>query len=111
MKEDKSDQERRNERWKFDKTLNIPTMLTVIGLGVSLTSYATKIENKADNALAGVQRVEAVQTANQQTQTLQVQTLRAEIRSDLRDVNAKLDSLLLRLGTGMRNIDSSDWPR
>jgi hypothetical protein len=110
MAEDRKN-EGRHERWKFDKTWNLPTIITILTVGVSAVAYVARVENKADNALQGVARLEAQQTAQGQSQSVQLQNLRAELRADLRDVNAKLDSLLLRLGTGMRNIDSSDWSR
>ena len=53
------------------------------------------IERKTESAAEMIKNIDARQTVQRQTYDTQVQALRAEIRSDLRDINNKLDTLML----------------
>jgi len=103
-------------KWVLDKTLNVPTLLTIGTLVVGAASFGVStmndqnnrmseqdrridsVERKADSAVEGIKRVEALQSMQAQNQDAQLQTLRNEFRSDLRDINSKLDTLLLNSG-------------
>lgn len=100
-------------RWSFDRTLNIPTLLTILSMVTAITLVGFRfvseqdlrlaavdrrmdgIERKAMHAVEKVDAVSAVQTAQDKAQTAQMQSLRNEFRNDLRDISGKLDQLLL----------------
>lgn len=98
----------RSSGWRFDRTLNIPTIATVLTMFVSVVGFAINANSKADEALRQVQEVKAAQMAQASANSSQNNALRTEIRADIRDVNQKLDQLLYRLA-GQTNM--KEWTR
>ena len=106
-------QPQKPHRWTFDRTVNLPTLLTILAMVVSSGAVGFRFVNEQDLRLAEVDRrmdgierkaihavekvdaVSAVQAAQDKTQAAQMQSLRNEFRNDLRDINGKLDQLLL----------------
>jgi len=104
-------------KWAFDKTLNIPTLLTIGAMVAGVTTFGVNafsardqrssdqdrridaVERKADSATDNIKRVEALQAMQAQTQDVQLQALRNEFRSDLKDISGKLDTLLMNQAT------------
>jgi len=93
-------------RWVFDKTLNVPTLLTVVTMVAATTAFGvqafsdqdrriTEAERKAEAAKEDIRRVESIQSAQARSNAEQLQNLRVEIRNDIRDVSNKLDTLLM----------------
>ena len=103
-------------KWVFDKTINIPTLITI---GAMLTGAVTmwneqtrridQVERTANGAANDVKRVEAVQQSQEKNQSAQLQTLRNEFRSDLRDISGKLDTLIMNQA-GFRP-DTKGWTK
>jgi len=116
-----------NRKWTFDKSLNIPTMLMIAGMSASAVLYVAKgwtdqdrridtvdrrvdaVETKAQNAMDGLKRLETLQAVQAQSQAELVSGLRAEVRSDLKDINGKLDALLLN-SAGLRP-ETKGWTK
>lgn len=106
-------QPQRPQRWTFDRTVNIPTLLTIASMVAAISVVGFRfvneqdlrlaevdrrmdgIERKAETAIKQVDAVSAVQSAQDKSQTAQMQSLRNEFRNDLRDISGKLDQLLL----------------
>ena len=106
-------------KWTFDKSLNIPTMLMIAGMSASAVMFFAQgwadqdrkieavdrrtdaVERKADSAMDGLKRLELTQSVQAQSQAELVSSLRAEVRTDLKDINSKLDALLLN-SAGLR---------
>jgi hypothetical protein len=104
-------------KWAFDKTLNIPTLLTIGAMvagaaTVGVNAFSARdqrssdqdrridaVERKADSAADNIKRVEALQAMQAQTQDVQLQALRNEFRNDLKDISGKLDTLLMNQAT------------
>lgn len=113
-------------RWTFDRTVNLPTLLTILAMVVSIGAVGFRFVNEQDLRLAEVDRrmdgierkaihavekvdaVSAVQAAQDKAQAAQMQSLRNEFRNDLRDINGKLDQLLLNQAGA--NIDNG-WAK
>lgn len=114
-------------RWTFDKTVNIPTILTIASMVVAISLVGFRFVNEQDLRLAEVDRridgverkaesaieqaaaVTSVQAAQEKAQSAQMQILRNEFRDDLRGINGKLDQLLLNQA-GVK-IDNQGWAR
>lgn len=110
-----------SKRWTFEKSLNIPTMLMIIGMTTSSVLYVAKgwadqdrriesSERKAEAAMLEMKRLEAAQAAQARDQAAQMSTIRSEVRTDLRDINSKLDTLLLN-SAGARSSDLKQWSK
>ena len=110
-----------SKRWTFEKSLNIPTMLMILGMTTSAVLYVAKgwseqdrridsSERKAETAMLEMKRLEAVQATQARDQAAQMSSIRSEVRTDLRDINSKLDTLLLN-SAGARNHDLKQWSK
>lgn len=71
---------------RFDWRQTIGVGLTVVSLSVGVVQYITKVDQKAETALAQIADIKASQ--RQST---------VDNRDDLRVLNAKVDQILLRL--------------
>jgi len=114
-------------RWTFDRTVNIPTLLTIASMVAAISVVGFRfvnehdlrlaevdrrmdgIERKAESAIEQAEAVTAVQAAQDKAQSAQMQVLRNEFRDDLRGINSKLDQLLLNQA-GVK-IDNQGWAR
>ena len=105
-------------RWSFDKTLNLPTILMIASMTTGATLFVAKGWSEQDRRIDAVdRRVEEVQIDVKRVETMQseqarsandtLQTVRGEFRSDLRDINSKLDALLLNSNSTRRNMKES----
>jgi len=119
------------KKWSFDKTLNIPTVITILGAVVAIVSFSVDkwntqerkidsitatqdrridaIERLATSALESSRRLETIQSLQERSQVDQISTLRNEFRSDLRDISNKLDTLLL--GRAGIRPETKDWSK
>ena len=120
-------QSQRPHRWTFDRTVNIPTLLTIASMVAAISVVGFRfvnehdlrlaevdrrmdgIERKAESAIEQAEAVTAVQAAQDKAQSAQMQVLRNEFRDDLRGINSKLDQLLLNQA-GVK-IDNQGWAR
>lgn len=120
-------QPQRPHRWTFDRTVNIPTLLTIASMVAAISVVGFRfvnehdlrlaevdrrmdgIERKAESAIEQAEAVTAVQAAQDKAQSAQMQVLRNEFRDDLRGINSKLDQLLLNQA-GVK-IDNQGWAR
>ena len=120
-------QPQRPQRWTFDRTVNIPTLLTIASMVAAISVVGFRfvnehdlrlaevdrrmdgIERKAESAIEQAEAVTAVQAAQDKAQSAQMQVLRNEFRDDLRGINSKLDQLLLNQA-GVK-IDNQGWAR
>lgn len=116
-----------SHKWVFDRTLNIPTLLTigamviaVVGFGFNLineqdhqierqTRRIDAVERTAETARNEVQQVKNLQSMQMKSQADQMQTMRSEFRSDLKDISNKLDALLMN-SAGFRS-DTRNWTK
>ena len=107
-------------RWSFDKTLNLPTLLLIASMTTGATLFVAKgwneqdrridaAERRAEAAQADVRRIETLQAEQARSMTDTLQTVRGEFRSDLRDINSKLDALLLNSNSTRRNM--KEWSK
>lgn len=105
---DKSETDDGQRKWAFDKTLNIPTMLMICGMTTSAVLFVARgwsdqdrridaAERHAATATTEVRRLESLLSAQNTANTEQVMSIRNEFRSDLRDINSKLDTLVMRV--------------
>lgn len=96
------------QKWAFDKTLNIPTMLMICGMTTSAVLFVARgwseqdrridaAERHANMAVNEVRRLEGIQSAQSSANSDQISSIRNEFRSDLRDINSKLDTLVMRV--------------
>jgi len=120
-------QPQRPQRRTFDRTVNIPTLLTIASMVAAISVVGFRfvnehdlrlaevdrrmdgIERKAESAIEQAEAVTAVQAAQDKAQSAQMQVLRNEFRDDLRGINSKLDQLLLNQA-GVK-IDNQGWAR
>ena len=96
--------------WKWDKTINVPTVLAILTalvttIGWGIATYRD-VDKKIDAGISerttlrrDVDRLDSLTAEIRRDQLSQLQQLRSEVRSDLRDVNGKLDQLLMRGGS------------
>lgn len=89
---------------KLDLTVNIPTLLAILGMVAGSITYVnaqiTAVNNQQLNS-AGDIRLLQVQTSDTQTSVanlradtaMQINTFRSEIRGDLRDIKTSVDTL------------------
>ena len=102
-----TDQQTPSHKVTWDLTINVPTLLalvvtTVTGISWVLGKYqsveSTVASNRAYSEIIrrDVDRIDSETKAIRSEQSSKIDALRAEVRQDLRDVNAKLDQLLVR---------------
>lgn len=115
-----SDATAEKTRWSFDKTLNLPTLLMITSMTTGATLFVAKgwseqdrridaVERRAEAVQIDVRRVETLQAEQARATTDTLQTVRGEFRSDLRDINSKLDALLLNSNSTRRNM--KEWSK
>lgn len=115
-----NDTERESRKWGFDKTLNIPTMLMIAGMTASAVMFVAKgwadqdrridaIERQTQSISQDVTRLDARQGTQGTQADAQISKLRDEFRGDLRDINGKLDALLL--GRASNRPETKHWTR
>lgn len=94
---------------KLDLTINLPVMFTVIVTAVGGGMWLAKAEAKADEALKGVASVKEYQTSQSAIVWQELANMRAEVRSDMRDINMKIDQIIWRLGDPPKNL--KEWQK
>lgn len=115
-----NDNEREPRKWGFDKTLNIPTMLMIAGMTASAVMFVAKgwadqdrridaIERQTLSTAQDISRLESRQGTQGTQVDTQISALRSEFRGDLRDINGKLDALLL--GRASNRPETKHWTR
>lgn len=115
-----SDATAEKTRWSFDKTLNLPTLLMITSMTTGATLFVAKgwseqdrridaVERRAEAVQIDVKRVETMQSEQARSANDTLQTVRGEFRSDLRDINSKLDALLLNSNSTRRNM--KEWSK
>jgi hypothetical protein len=108
-KKNESDETAPRHKVTWDWTVNVPTILTLgtllfscVGFGIS-TYYQVEKRVTASESTdvvlrRDVDRIDAETKALRAEQSSKIDALRGELRGELRDVNGKLDQLLLRRG-------------
>ena len=97
--ERQDDPERRGRHWHLDKSVSITHLLSTVAIAGGLFVWGANMDNRvslleqnssfaAQTVAATVQQINQLNTANT--------NLRLEIKDDLKDVQNKLDKLLLR---------------
>jgi hypothetical protein len=97
-------------RVSWDLTINVPTMLAmtialISSVGWGISKYADADKRITSNASVSdvlrrdVDRLDGETKALRAEQASKIDALRGEMRGELRDVNGKLDQLLLRRGS------------
>lgn len=80
-------------RWRFDGTVTLGNILTAVPLIIALVGWGFRTEGRGDRLEMRIDqvesRIERESTANQASAT--------EIKSQLRDLGAKLDRLIERM--------------
>lgn len=111
------------ESWRIDKTFNLSTVIAVVVAVVGVTSFGVRANNDLENRInkvtydaetirLDVRRIETMVNAQATTQSGSLSTLRVEIREDLKEVNGKLDRLLVPVGGGTaRTNPNQGWTR
>lgn len=95
--------------WKIDKTINLPLLLSLLTAVVYVTIRFTTVENDTARAMEKATRVDDAQVSAARATTDQITALRVEFRGDVREVNNKLDQVILRLGETPRNL--KEWTK
>lgn len=91
--------------WKFDKTVNLPVLITCLSFLVYFTLHLGRVDAKSEKAIEIASRVDTQQSAQAVATTNQIAAMRVELRSDVKDVTNKVDQLLMRFGDRPRNLD------
>ena len=95
----------------WDLTINVPTLVMLVATVVSCSGWAISKYSDADERITAnrsdgivlrrdVDRLDLETKALRAEQSSKIDSLRGEMRGELRDVNGKLDQLLLRGGRG-----------
>lgn len=95
--------------WKLDKTVNLPTLITIVSMVVSGTLAYASVKADAARANERLNSVEARQELNARETTQQLSTLRAEMRADNSAMSTKIDQVIFRLGEAPRNL--KEWTK
>lgn len=95
--------------WKIDKTINLPFLLSLLTAVVYVAIKINSVENLAANGMEKATRVDDAQVSAARATTDQITALRVEFRGDVREVNNKLDQVILRLGDAPRNL--KEWTK
>ena len=79
--------------WHINKTVSVGNLLSTFVIAVSMLVWANSMEIRVEQNTLSIDYVKSEQEADRK----HVATLRQEIKSDLRAINAKLDRLIERL--------------
>lgn len=85
---DNSQADRRG--FHLERSVNVGHILTTMGILIAAFTWGSKLETQVSNNAQAI----AYLNQNNVRTNARVDTLRAEIRADLRDINAKLDRLI-----------------
>ena len=82
-------------RWHLDKTISVGHLLSTIVIAVSVFSWASAVDTRVEHNAQAIIYLTKQQQENKQ----RIESVRGEIRTDLRVINDKLDRLIeKRLG-------------
>lgn len=95
--------------WKIDKTVNLPTLVTIISLVVGGTQAYASVKAEAARANERIDRVESHQRESDRNTAQQFSTFRAEVRADNQTIMNKMDQVIFRLGDPPRNL--KEWTK
>lgn len=95
--------------WKFDRTINLPTLVTIVTVVVSGTLAYASVKADAARANDRLDRVERHQRESDQNTAQQFSTFRAETRADNQTIMNKMDQVIFRLGDAPRNL--KEWTK
>lgn len=101
--------DQQNSGWKLDKTVNLPTLITIVSMVVTGTMAYASVKADAARANERLNSVEARQELNTQQTAQQFSTLRAEMRADNAAMSGKIDQVIFRLGDTPRNL--KEWTK
>lgn len=102
----------RNEEsggWKFDKTVNLPTLVTIVSMVVMSTLAYASVKADAARANERVDRVETRQENSDRATAQHLTSIRAEFRADNQIMMNKIDQVIMRLGDTPRNL--KEWTK
>lgn len=112
--------DQQNSGWKLDKTVNLPTLITIVSMVVTGTMAYASVKADAARANERLNSVEARQDFNARETAQQFSTLRAEMRADSismaskfekanSSMSDKIDQVIFRLGDTPRNL--KEWTK
>ena len=97
--------ERRERKALFQEGVSVAdvvsivcSLITAIGIGAPLLVWGGKMDARMAAVEARQERGEVTQRTLDQKQDTERETLKAEIRAEMRDISAKLDKLIERTG-------------
>lgn len=76
--------------WHLDKTISVGHLVSTVIIAVSVFSWAVTLDKRVEQNSLSITHLKEQQVTDRK----QVQEMRAEIKQDLRDINAKLDRLI-----------------
>jgi hypothetical protein len=85
-------EDRRESRWAFKREVSVGNLLTMVALAMPLAIWAINV----DRRVALVETVMVSQQHVDERQEQEAQRSRSEIRSELRELNGKVDRILER---------------
>lgn len=83
--------------WQLDKTINAGHLVSVLLVAVSVFAWVNKVDNRVEKNKQEIVFVKQEQTRMIKefaTMESRIESVRIEIKSDLKDINSKLDRLI-----------------
>ena len=93
--------------WRFDRTINLPTLVSVAMALGGAAWWGSTVEQKAAQALEVAQETKSTLRAQTLTNAEQMSAMRTELRAELKDVGQKVDQIIWRLSSPPRNLQ--EW--
>lgn len=76
--------------WHLDKTVSVGHLISTLVIGISVFSWAIALDKRVEQNSIQIQLIKE----QQHLEAARVKALRTELRSDLRDINHKLDRII-----------------
>ena len=86
-----------NRGWQLDKTINAGHLVSVLLVAVSVFAWVNKVDGRVEKNKQEIVFVKQEQTRLSKevlATEAKVESIRIEIKSDLKDINSKLDRLI-----------------
>lgn len=84
------DHQSQRKEWHLDKTVSVGHLISTLVIGISVFSWALTLDKRVEQNSTQIQLLKE----QQRIEAARVDALRIEIRSDLRDINHKLDRII-----------------
>lgn len=89
---------------KFDLTINIPIMLTMLGFVAGGSAWVANVDARGEENAREIAKLASRQSSQDEKVSRQIADMRAEVRMDMRDMNGKIDQVIWRLGDPPKNL-------